>query len=57
MEENKKLIKVSFEYLLSDGDRQTRFLEGKELQKWEDWIKQVYVLAEIHGDNPNWSNG
>jgi len=57
VEENKKLIKVSFEYLLSDGDRQTRFLEGKELQKWEDWIKQVYVLAEIHGDNPNWSNG
>ncbi len=55
-EENKKLVKVSFEYLLSDGGKQIRFLEGEELQKWENWIKQVCVLAEIHGDNPNWSS-
>ena len=55
-EENKKLVKVSFEYLFSDDEKQIRFLEGEELQKWENWIKQVCVLAEIHGDNPNWSS-
>ncbi len=55
-EEDKKLVKVSFEYLLSDGGKQIRFLEGEELQKWENWIKQVCVMAEIHSDNPNWSS-
>ena len=54
-EEDKKLVKVSFEYLLSDCGKQTRFLEGEELQKWQDWIKQVCLLAEIHGTNPHWS--
>ncbi len=54
--EEKQLVKVKFEYLLSDGRKQIRFLEGEELQKWQDWIKQVCLLAEIHGDNPNWSS-
>ncbi len=35
-EEDKKLVKVKFEYLLSDGGKQIRFLEGEELQKWQD---------------------
>ena len=55
-EEDKKLVKVSFEYLLSDGGKQIRFLEAEELQKWQNWIKQVCLLAEIHGDNPNWGS-
>lgn len=55
-EENKKLVKVSFEYLFSDDEKQIRSLEGEELQKWQDWIKQVCLLAEIHGNNPNWSS-
>ena len=55
-EEARKLVKVKFEYLLSDGGKQIRFLEGEALQKWQDWIKQVCVLAEIHGDNSNWGS-
>ncbi len=55
-EEDKKLVKVSFEYRLSDGGKQIRFLEGEALKKWQDWIKQVCLLAEIHGDNPNWGS-
>ena len=55
-EEDKKLVKVKFEYLLSDGEKQIRFLEGEKLQTWENWIKQVCILAELHGENPSWSS-
>lgn len=53
---SKKLVKISFEYLFEDRSRQIRFLENIEAQKWEEKMKHVCVFAEIHKQNPSWSD-
>lgn len=46
-EEDKKLVKVSFEYLLSDGKRQIRFLEGEELKSGKIGLSKFVFLRKF----------
>lgn len=53
--EQKKIVRVSFEYLLEDGSKQTKFVENEDAEKWNEMMKTVCVLAEIHGQPQAWS--
>jgi hypothetical protein len=55
-EENKKLVKVTFEYDLSDGSKLKVMLEGKDAEQWDEWLKQVCGLAFVHNKNPEWGS-
>jgi hypothetical protein len=45
-----KLIKVTYEY--DDGTLKT--LEKEDVQKYEEFLYSVIVLADSYGKNPNW---
>lgn len=53
---NRNFIKVSFEYLLENKFKKTKFLEGKDAEKWNEVMKTVCVLADIHGQPKDWTN-
>ena len=54
--EQQKIVRVSFEYLLEDGSKKTKFVEGEDAEKWNEMMKTVCVLADIHGQPQAWSN-
>lgn len=45
-----KLVKIVYEY--EDGTR--KILTGEDVKKYEDWTNKLCVLADMHGQNPQW---
>jgi len=54
-DEDKKVVRVSFQCLRNDGSKLTKFIENDDAEKWNDMMKTVCVLAEIHGQPQAWS--
>ncbi len=53
--EQKKIVKISFEYLLEDGSKQIKFVENEDAEKWNEMMKTLCGLAENRRQNPDWS--
>ena len=52
MMEEKKVISIRIEY--SDGSYLQ--LKGDGAQQWQEYVKEVCVLAHVHNMNPDWAS-
>ena len=45
-----KMVRV--EFFFEDGS--SKFIEGNDVQRWNEFNKHVATIAHVHKQNPNW---